>query len=376
MFELIKRDGRARLGRISTPHGQVETPAFMNVATQGAIKGGLDAFDLKEIGCQIALSNTYHLHLRPSDEVVASFGGLHRFMNWDKPILTDSGGFQIYSLASLRKITEEGVHFNSHINGARIFMGPEESMRIQANLGSDIAMAFDECVANPSTDDYVRASCDRTVRWLIRCRDELSRIKGEGRAVNPGQMLFGINQGGINLGFRQENMQSIAELDLPGYAIGGLAVGEETSVMYECIDAVEPLMPSDKPRYLMGVGKTANIIESVALGVDLFDCVLPARNARHGHLYTKEGCINLNNEKYIRADLPIDPGCGCPACERHSRGYIRHLLKSGELLGLRLCVQHNLYFFNHMMEDIRAAIREDRFAEFRREWSGTFDRRI
>jgi queuine tRNA-ribosyltransferase len=361
---------------MTTAHGQVETPAFMNVATQGAIKGGLDAFDLKEIGCQIALANTYHLHLRPSDEVVASFGGLHKFINWDRPILTDSGGFQIYSLASLRKITEEGVRFSSHINGARIFMGPEESMRIQANLGSDIAMAFDECVANPSADDYIRASCARTVRWLIRCKDELSRIKGEGRAINPGQMLFGINQGGINLDLRQENMREIAELDLPGYAIGGLAVGEETSVMYECIDAVEPLMPRDKPRYLMGVGKTSNIIEAVALGVDLFDCVLPARNARHGHLYTKEGCINLNNEKYIRSDLPIDPSCECPACQRHSRGYIRHLLKSGELLGLRLCVQHNLHFFNRMMENIREAIREERFAEFRREWSGVFDRRI
>ena len=376
MFELIKTDGRARRGRITTAHGKVETPAFMNVATQAAIKGGLDAFDLEEIGCQIALANTYHLHLRPTDNVIAEFGGLHFFMGWKKPMLTDSGGFQVYSLASLRKITEEGVRFNSHIDGRRIFMGPEESMRIQANLGSDIAMAFDECVGNPASDEYVRASCERTARWLIRCKNELERIKGEGSAVNPGQMLFGINQGGTNSSLRRENMLSIAELDLPGYAIGGLAVGEETSVMYECIDSVEPLMSKDKPRYLMGVGKTTNIIESVALGIDIFDCVLPARNARHGHLYTKNGCINLNNEKYIRSDEPIDPTCDCPSCKRHSRGYIRHLLRSGELLGLRLCVQHNLHFFNHMMKLIRESIEEGRFEDFRKTWSGVFDTRI
>ena len=376
MFELFKTCGTARRGRITTPHGTVETPAFMNVATQGAIKGGLDAVDLKNIGCQIALANTYHLHLRPSDEVVASFGGLHPFMGWEGPLLTDSGGFQVYSLAGLRKITEEGVSFSSHIDGRKIFMGPEESMQIQSNLGSDIAMAFDECIANPSSDEYVKASCERTVRWLKRCKAELKRINEQESPLNPGQALFGINQGGVNLGYRRQNMLDIAELDLPGYAIGGLAVGEETGIMYECIAAVEPLMPKNKPRYLMGVGKTANIIEAVALGVDIFDCVLPARNARHGHLYTREGCINLNNHKYMRDDSPIDPTCSCPACQGHSRGYIRHLLKSGELLGLRLGVMHNLWFFNNMLAEIRLAIDEDRFETYRQRWSGVFDARI
>lgn len=376
MFKLIETDGRARRGIFETAHGTVQTPVFMNVGTKAAIKGGLDAFDLKAVGCQVELSNTYHLHLRPGEDIVASLGGLHGFMNWDGPVLTDSGGFQVFSLATLRKITEEGVSFSSHIDGRKIFMGPEESIRIQSSLGSDIAMAFDECVQNPSPYEYVKLSCERTYRWLVRCRDELSRIKAEGRCVNPGQMLWGINQGGVSEELRADNMKAITALDLPGYAIGGLAVGESTEEMYRIIDVVEPLMPPDRPRYLMGVGTPGNIIEGVARGIDFFDCVLPARNARHGHLYTREGRINLNNQKYAADPLPIDPVCGCPVCRTHSRAYVRHLLRAEEVLGLRLCVMHNLWFYNNLMAEIRTAIEENRFCRFREEYSEKFDKRL
>ena len=376
MFELLQTDGRARRGRFTCAHGTVETPVFMNVGTQAAIKGGLAAEDLEQIGCQVELSNTYHLHLRPGEDIVRSLGGLHRFMNWPRPILTDSGGFQVFSLATLRKITEEGVAFASHIDGRRIFMGPEESMRIQSGLGSDIAMAFDECIENPSPDDYVRRSCDRTVRWLTRCRDEMDRIRREGTAVNPGQMLWGINQGGTSAEIRIAHMKAIARLELPGYAIGGLAVGEPTEEMYRVIDAVEPHMPPDRPRYLMGVGTPSNIIEAVSRGVDFFDCVMPARNARHGHLHTRNGRINLNNQQYADDPRPIDETCGCPVCAKHSRGYLRHLLRSGEVLGLRLCVMHNLWFYNNLMGEIRLAIEEKRFDAFRETWSGRLDGRI
>lgn len=376
LFELLQTDGRARRGRFTCAHGTVETPVFMNVGTQAAIKGGLAAEDLEQIGCQVELSNTYHLHLRPGEDIVRSLGGLHGFMNWSRPILTDSGGFQVFSLATLRKITEEGVAFASHIDGRRIFMGPEESMRIQSGLGSDIAMAFDECIENPSPDDYVRRSCDRTVRWLTRCRDEMDRIRREGTAVNPGQMLWGINQGGTSAEIRVAHMKAIAKLELPGYAIGGLAVGEPTEEMYRVIDAVEPHMPPDRPRYLMGVGTPSNIIEAVWRGVDFFDCVMPARNARHGHLHTRNGRINLNNQQYADDPRPIDETCGCPVCAKHSRGYLRHLLRSGEVLGLRLCVMHNLWFYNNLMGEIRLAIEEKRFDAFRETWSGRLDSRI
>ena len=376
MFELLQSDGRARRGRFTCAHGTVETPVFMNVGTQAAIKGGLAAEDLEQIGCQVELSNTYHLHLRPGEDIVRSLGGLHGFMHWSRPILTDSGGFQVFSLATLRKITEEGVAFASHIDGRRIFMGPEESMRIQSGLGSDIAMAFDECIENPSPDDYVRRSCERTVRWLTRCRDEMDRIRREGTAVNPGQMLWGINQGGTSAEIRVAHMKAIAKLELPGYAIGGLAVGEPTEEMYRVIDAVEPHMPPDRPRYLMGVGTPSNIIEAVWRGVDFFDCVMPARNARHGHLHTRNGRINLNNQQYADDPRPIDETCGCPVCAKHSRGYLRHLLRSGEVLGLRLCVMHNLWFYNNLMGEIRLAIEEKRFDAFRETWSGRLDSRI
>ena len=376
MFELLQTDGRARRGRFTCAHGTVETPVFMNVGTQAAIKGGLAAEDLEQIGCQVELSNTYHLHLRPGEDIVRSLGGLHGFMNWSRPILTDSGGFQVFSLATLRKITEEGVAFASHIDGRRIFMGPEESMRIQSGLGSDIAMAFDECIENPSPDDYVRRSCERTVRWLTRCRDEMDRIRREGTAVHPGPMLWGINQGGTSAEIRLAHMKAIAKLELPGYAIGGLAVGEPTEEMYRVIDAVEPHMPPDRPRYLMGVGTPSNIIEAVWRGVDFFDCVMPARNARHGHLHTRNGRINLNNQQYADDPRPIDETCGCPVCAKHSRGYLRHLLRSGEVLGLRLCVMHNLWFYNNLMGEIRLAIEEKRFDAFRETWSGRLDSRI
>ncbi|MBQ3556393.1 MAG: tRNA guanosine(34) transglycosylase Tgt [Oscillospiraceae bacterium] len=369
MFEVLKTEGKARRGRFECAHGVVQTPVFMNVGTQGAIKGAVSAHDLKEIGCQVELSNTYHLHLRPGDEVVRQFGGLHRFMDWDGPILTDSGGFQVFSLSGLRKITEEGVTFASHIDGRRIFMGPEESMRIQSNLGSDIAMAFDECVENPAPHEYVKASCERTLRWLERCKAEHDRLNSLSDTVNPQQMLFGINQGGTHPDLRVWHMKETAKIDCDGYAIGGLAVGEPTQTMYDIIDAVEPFMPKDKPRYLMGVGTPSNIIEGVARGVDFFDCVMPARNARHGKLFTWQGTINIKNEKYKLDDRPISEGCGCPACRSFSRGYIRHLLNAGEMLAMRLLVLHNLYFYNELMARIRQALDEDRFEQFRQEYS-------
>ena len=375
MFEVLKTEGKARRGRFTCPHGTVQTPVFMNVGTQGAIKGALSAEDLEHIGTQIELSNTYHLHLRPGDQVVRDMGGLHKFMTWNGPILTDSGGFQVFSLASLRKIKEEGVYFASHIDGRKIFMGPEESMRIQSNLGSDIAMAFDECVENPAPYDYVKKSCERTARWLVRCKAELDRLNSLPGAVNPGQVLFGINQGGTYADLRIRHMQEIAMLDLPGYAIGGLAVGESTETMYEIIDAVEPYMPADKPRYLMGVGTPSNIIEAVARGVDFFDCVMPARNARHGRLFTWQGAINMKNAKYERDESPIDPECDCPVCRRYTKAYIRHLFKADEVLALRLAVLHNLYFYNDLMAKIRQALDEGIFAEFRARYSGNLEKR-
>ena len=346
MFKLIQTEGRARRGEFACAHGTVQTPVFMNVGTQGAIKGALSAHDLREIGCQVELSNTYHLHLRPGDDVVRALGGLHRFMDWDGPILTDSGGFQVFSLAGLRKIREEGVTFASHIDGRRIFMGPEESMRIQSNLGSDIAMAFDECVENPATYEYAKASCERTLRWLERCKAEHDRLNALPETVNPGQMLFGINQGATFPDLRIWHMQQTAKIDCEGYAIGGLAVGEPAQVMYDIIDVIEPYMPVDKPRYLMGVGTPSNIIEGVARGVDFFDCVMPARNARHAKLFTWSGAMNIKNEKYKLDERPIDPDCACPVCRSFSRAYLRHLFAAGEMLAMRLAVLHNLYFYN------------------------------
>ena len=365
-YKLLKQEHDARRGEFKTVHGTVQTPAFQNVATAGAIKGGLSAQDLKDIGAQVMLCNTYHLHLRPGDKLVADMGGLHKFTRWNGPILTDSGGFQVFSLAKLRKITEEGVTFASHLDGHRIFMGPEESMQIQANLGSTIAMAFDECVENPAQHDYSKASCDRTVRWLARCKAEMARLKHEGKAVNPDQLLFGINQGCTFADLRVEHMKQIAEMDLDGYAIGGLAVGEPTEIMYEMISEVEPYMPKDKIRYLMGVGTPANILEGVERGVDFFDCVYPSRNGRHGHVYTNHGKMNLFNQKYELDPRPIEEGCQCPACRHYSRAYIRHLLKAKEMLGMRLCVLHNLYFYNNMMTEIRTALDEGSFASYKR----------
>ena len=376
MYTLKKQEGCARRGELETPHGTVQTPVFMNVGTAAAIKGALSAADLKTIGCQVELSNTYHLHLRPGDELVRDMGGLHKFMTWDGPILTDSGGFQIFSLASLRKISEEGVRFNSHIDGRHIFMGPEESMRIQSNLGSDIAMAFDECIKIPSPREYVEKSCDRTYRWLVRCKAALAEYNSREDAVNPGQMLLGINQGAVFTDIRIEHMKKIAELDLPGYAIGGLAVGETHQEMYDTIQAVEEFMPKDKPRYLMGVGTPGNIIEGVARGVDFFDCVMPARNGRHGHLFTWNGIINIKNEKYMRDDLPIDPECDCPVCKRYSKAYIRHLFKANEMLAMRFAVMHNLYFYNKLMERIRESLEADNFEQFRGKYSKLLDTRI
>ena len=376
MFELKKTEGKARRGEFTCAHGTVQTPVFMNVGTQGAIKGALSAKDLKDIGCQVELSNTYHLHLRPTDTVVRQMGGLHKFMTWDGPILTDSGGFQVFSLASLRKIKEEGVYFASHIDGHKIFMGPEESMQIHSNLGSDMCMAFDECIENPSPRDYVQKSVDRTYRWLVRCKAENARLNALPDTVNPQQMLWGINQGGTYTDIRVDHMKRIAELDLPGYAIGGLAVGETTQEMYDIIEAVEEHMPVDKTRYLMGVGTPSNIIEAVARGVDFFDCVMPARNARHARLFTWEGAINLKNAKYITDDSPIDPHCDCPVCRRYSRAYIRHLFVAEEMLAMRLSVMHNLYFYNKLMEKIRQALDEGRFEDFRREYSEKLARRI
>ena len=376
MYKLKKQEGNARRGELETPHGTVQTPVFMNVGTAAAIKGALSAADLKIIGCQVELSNTYHLHLRPGDELVRDMGGLHKFMTWDRPILTDSGGFQIFSLASLRKISEEGVKFNSHIDGRHIFMGPEESMRIQANLGSDIAMAFDECIKIPSPREYVEKSCDRTYRWLVRCKAALSEYNSREDAVNPGQMLFGINQGATFADVRIEHMKKIAELDLPGYAIGGLAVGETHQEMYDTIQAVEEYMPKDKPRYLMGVGTPGNIIEGVARGVDFFDCVMPARNGRHGHMFTWNGIINIKNEKYMRDEQPIDPECDCPVCKRYSRAYVRHLFKANEMLAMRFAVMHNLYFYNKLMEKIRMSLDNDNFEQFRSKYTKMLDTRI
>lgn len=376
MFKLIKTEGHARRGEFTCPHGTVQTPVFMNVGTQGAIKGALSAKDLREIGCQIELSNTYHLHVRPGDELIKSLGGLHKFMTWDGPILTDSGGFQIFSLAELRKIGEDGVRFNCHVDGRHIFMGPEESMRIQSNLGSDIAMAFDECIKIPSPYEYVRQSCDRTVRWLERCKKALAQYNSEPDAVNPGQVLFGINQGAAFHDIRIDHMKCIADLDLPGYAIGGLAVGETAEEMYDTISAVEEYMPKDRPRYLMGVGTPGNIIESVWRGVDFFDCVMPARNGRHGHLFTWEGIINIKNAKYERDEGPIAPGCDCPVCRRYSRAYVRHLFKAEEMLAMRFAVTHNLWFYNDLMRRIRAALDEGRYAAFRERYSKILDTRI
>ena len=349
MFKIIKTEGNARLGEFTTVHGVVKTPVFQNVGTCAAIKGGLSTVDLKKSGCQIELSNTYHLHLRPGDKVIKQLGGLHKFMNWDRPILTDSGGFQVFSLAKLRHITEEGVEFRSHIDGTKIFMDPEQSMQIQSNLASTIAMAFDECVENPSPREYVKNSSDRTIRWLKRCKAEMKRLNSLDDTINKNQMLFGINQGGTFADIRVENMKSIAELDLDGYAIGGLAVGEPAEVMYDIISAVEPYAPKDKPRYLMGVGTPANILEAVQRGVDFFDCVMPSRNARHGHLFTSKGIININNNKYELDDSPIDSKCDCELCRNYSRAYLRHLFKAKEMLGMRLAVVHNMRFYNLIM---------------------------
>ena len=362
-FEIKKRTGYARLGLLKTPHGTVKTPLFMNVGTQAAIKGGLSSEDLEEIGCQVELSNTYHLSVRPGDEVVKACGGLHRFMDWHRPILTDSGGFQVFSLASPRDIKDEGVHFQSHVDGRKIFMRPEDSMRIQANLGSDIAMAFDECVENPAERSYVVSSLKRTTDWLLRCVSAHGELMKDETAPNPGQMLFGINQGGTYADLRVEHMKRIAELDLPGYSVGGLAVGESTEEMYAILDALADHMPDGKPRYLMGVGTPSNIVNGVMRGIDMFDCVLPARNARHGHLFTSDGRINLKNKKFETDMRPIDERCSCPTCRRFSRAYIRHLMKAEEVLALRLCVIHNLWFYNHLMEDIRDAIETDTLPE-------------
>ncbi len=376
MFTLLKQEGAARRGTFETVHGTVQTPVFMNVGTAAAIKGAVTTMDLKEIGCQVQLSNTYHLHLRPGDEVVHDMGGLHKFMNWDRPILTDSGGFQVFSLAKLRNIKEKGVYFSSHIDGRKIFMGPEESMQIQSNLGSTIAMAFDECIENPSPRNYVKDSIARTTRWLERCKAELTRLNGLERTVNPNQLLFGINQGGTYDDLRVEHMKQISELDLPGYAIGGLAVGETAEEMYRIIEAVEPFMPKDKPRYLMGVGTPENILEAVDRGVDFFDCVMPSRNARHGHIFTNQGILNIMNAKYERDELPLDPECQCPTCRNFSRSYIRHLFKAKEMLGMRLAVIHNLYFYNHLMEEIREALDEGRFKEYKNSKVGRLSVRI
>lgn len=374
MYKLLKKDGNARRGEFTTPHGVVQTPVFMNVGTLGVIKGAVSSIDLKEIGCQVELSNTYHLHLRPGDNVIKKLGGLHKFMNWDRPILTDSGGFQVFSLAGIRKIQEEGVYFNSHIDGKRIFMGPEESMQIQSNIASTIAMAFDECVPNPSTREYVENSVARTTRWLERCVKEMNRLNSLPDTKNKKQMLFGINQGGTYDDIRIAHAKEIVKMNLDGYAIGGLAVGESHEEMYRIIEAVVPHLPEDKPIYLMGVGLPSNILEAVDRGVDFFDCVLPARNGRHGHVFTKEGKINLINAKFELDDRPIDEGCQCPACKHYSRAYIRHLFKAKEMLAMRLCVLHNLHFYNNLMQEIRDAIDSDNFKEYKErklaEWGG------
>ena len=367
MYELLKKDGLAKRGRLHTVHGVIETPVFMNVGTVAAIKGAVSTTDLQEIKTQVELSNTYHLHVRPGDEVIKKLGGLHKFMVWDKPILTDSGGFQVFSLAGLRRIKEEGVYFNSHIDGRKIFMGPEESMQIQSNLASTIAMAFDECPSSIAEKDYIEKSVDRTTRWLIRCKKEMERLNSLPDTINQEQMLFGINQGGIYEDIRIRHAKEIADLHLDGYAIGGLAVGESHEDMYRILDAVVPHLPQNAPTYLMGVGTPANILEAVDRGVDFFDCVYPSRNGRHGHVYTSHGKLNLYNARYELDERPIEEGCGCPACRTYSRAYIRHLLKAKEMLGMRLCVLHNLYFYNSMMEEIRQAIEEGRYQEYKKE---------
>ncbi len=364
MFDLIKQEGRARRGCLHTVHGDIQTPVFMNVGTCAAIKGGVSTMDLIDLNCQVELSNTYHLHLRPGDKLIHEMGGIHKFFNWNKPVLTDSGGFQVFSLSQLRKITEEGVRFASHIDGKRIFMGPEESMQIQSNLASTIAMAFDECIENPAPYNYVKNSCDRTARWLVRCKNEMARLNSLPETINKDQMLFGIGQGGTYEDLRIEHMQTIAELDLDGYAIGGLAVGEATEDMYRIIDVVEPYMPKHKPRYLMGVGTPCNILEAVHMGVDFFDCVMPSRNARHGNLFTWHGKMNICNEKYAKDARPFDENCGCPACRHYSRSYVRHLIKAKEALGMRLAVLHNLYFYNELMQKIRDALDGGYFESF------------
>ncbi len=367
MYRLVTKDGRAKRGEFTTVHGTVETPVFMNVGTAGAIKGAVSTEDLMEIGAQIQLSNTYHLHVRPGDKLIKELGGLQKFMVWDRPILTDSGGFQVFSLADLRKIREEGVTFRSHVDGKQIFMGPEESMRIQSNLGSTIAMAFDECAPAKAERSYVQPSADRTARWLARCKEELDRLNALEDTINPAQMLFGINQGAVYEDIRIDHAKRIRELDLDGYAIGGLAVGESHEEMYHILDVTVPELPEDKPTYLMGVGTPANILESVERGVDFFDCVYPSRNGRHGHVYTHTGKINLFNQRYERDPRPLEEGCDCPACRTYSRAYIRHLLKAKEMLGMRLCVLHNLYFYNHLMQEIRDAIDANRFAAYKEE---------
>ena len=367
MYTVLKQEGRAKRARLETVHGTIETPVFMNVGTVAAIKGAVSTMDLHEIKTQVQLSNTYHLHVRPGDEIVKKLGGLHKFMNWDRPILTDSGGFQVFSLAKLRKIKEEGVYFNSHIDGRKIFMGPEQSMQIQSNLGSTIAMAFDECPSSVASREYVQASVDRTTRWLQRCKDEMARLNSLEDTVNPQQLLFGINQGAIYDDIRIQHAKTISQMDLDGYAVGGLAVGETHEEMYRILDSVVPYLPTDKPTYLMGVGTPANILEAVSRGVDFFDCVYPSRNGRHGHVYTNFGKINLFNAKYELDDRPIEEGCQCPACRHYSRAYIRHLLKAKEMLGMRLCVLHNLYFYNTMMEEIRDALDKGCYEEYKAE---------
>lgn len=375
-FTVIKKEGNARRGIFETVHGTVQTPAFMNVATVAAIKGALSAGDLENIGTQVMLCNTYHLHVRPGDSIVYDIGGLHKFTTWKKPILTDSGGFQVFSLAKLNKIREEGVTFRSHIDGRKIFMGPEESMQIQSRLASTIAMAFDECVENPAPYDYAKASCERTLRWLERCKIEMDRLNALPETINKEQLLFGINQGCTYDDLRVEHMKEIAKMDLDGYAIGGLAVGEPKEDMYRIISAVTPYAPENKPRYLMGVGTPGNILEGVSRGVDLFDCVMPSRNARHGHLFTKQGIININNSKYILDESPIDADCSCPVCQRYSRGYIRHLMKANEMLGMRLAVMHNLYFYNNLMTEIRYHIENGIFEDYKNEYCVKLDTRI
>ena len=375
-FTVIKKEGNARRGIFETVHGTVQTPAFMNVATVAAIKGALSAGDLENIGTQVMLCNTYHLHVRPGDSIVYDMGGLHKFTTWKKPILTDSGGFQVFSLAKLNKIREEGVTFRSHIDGRKIFMGPEESIQIQSRLASTIAMAFDECVENPAPYDYAKASCERTLRWLERCKIEMDRLNALPETINKEQLLFGINQGCTYDDLRVEHMKEIAKMDLDGYAIGGLAVGEPKEDMYRIISAVTPYAPENKPRYLMGVGTPGNILEGVSRGVDLFDCVMPSRNARHGHLFTKQGIININNSKYILDESPIDADCSCPVCQRYSRGYIRHLMKANEMLGMRLAVMHNLYFYNNLMTEIRYHIENGSFEDYKNEYCVKLDTRI